>query len=101
MTPLASSNAASATSAANIAELATTVKRLLPELDAQEQRVAVTLYQLLAQGRPVNPKDAAMLLGMPLNQIEGMLSRWNPFVMPRRFPFGSPWHPRVSCTASR
>ncbi len=46
------------------------------ESGASTQRVAATVYRLLARGRPVSPRHAAALAAVPLPEVEAVLEDW-------------------------
>jgi hypothetical protein len=48
----------------------------LPPLDAEEQRIAISLYRQLATGRPVPPTATAGASGASLDRVEKALGRW-------------------------
>lgn len=47
-----------------------------PTLDEREQRLAITLYRLLATGRPVTVRAAATNLGQSDDDVERILQSW-------------------------
>ncbi|HET8536029.1 MAG TPA: alkylmercury lyase MerB [Solirubrobacteraceae bacterium] len=44
-----------------------------PALDAQQQRIAITLYRLLAEGQPVSVEQLAERAGTPIGDVERLL----------------------------
>lgn len=44
-----------------------------PTLDAQQQRIAIVLYRLLAAGRPVSVEQLAERAGAPIGEVERLL----------------------------
>ncbi len=57
-------------------ELVTYVTHLFPKLSPIEQQVSVTLYRLLAQGRPVARQTLAKQVGLPVAQVGTVLDAW-------------------------
>jgi len=57
-------------------ELVTTVNDLFPKLTADEQRISVALYRLLAQGRPVAREGLAARVALPLAWVDAVLREW-------------------------
>ena len=47
-----------------------------PPLDEHEQRLALGLYRLLAQGEPVEAGSLAEDVGLPLDEVKGALGDW-------------------------
>lgn len=48
----------------------------MPDLDPEEQTVAVSLYRLLAAGHPVGAPRLAERAGVPVAGVRAMLERW-------------------------
>ncbi len=48
----------------------------MPTLDVTEQRVAVELYRLLAEGEPVSPERLAQRVGVAADRVALMLEGW-------------------------
>jgi alkylmercury lyase len=59
-----------------VLELAEAMCCALPPLDAEEQRIAISLYRQLATGRPVPPTATAGASGASLDRVEKALGRW-------------------------
>jgi alkylmercury lyase len=57
-------------------DLVAAVSAAFPALDETEQRVAVTLYRTLAEGRPVTARSLADRSGLPEARVAGMLAAW-------------------------
>ena len=57
-------------------DLVAAVAAACPALDETEQRVAVTLYRTLAEGRPVTARSLADRSGLPEARVAGMLAAW-------------------------
>ena len=57
-------------------ELAGKIVDAKPKLGQEEQRVAVALYRLLAQGEPVSPTRLAGAVGLSETYIRDILARW-------------------------
>jgi alkylmercury lyase len=57
-------------------ELAGAIAAALPDLDPAGQRLAITLYLLLAAGRPVAAADLAAAAGLPEAAIAETLGSW-------------------------
>lgn len=47
-----------------------------PVMAASDQRLALTLYRLLAKGRAVSPEDLASALARPVENIQRTLGQW-------------------------
>jgi hypothetical protein len=60
----------------DLEELANAIARARPDLDPTGERVAMTTYRLLAQGRPVTTTDVAAAAGFPAAAVAGLLDRW-------------------------
>ena len=56
--------------------LADEIVGAMPRLDAVEQRLAIELYRLLAQGQPVEPERLSRHAAVPLEGVTGHLSSW-------------------------
>ena len=50
--------------------------RAMPDLDPEEQTVAVSLYRLLAGGHPVGAPSLAERAGVPVARVRPLLERW-------------------------
>lgn len=48
----------------------------LPEMNIQEQLLAVTLYRLLSQGKPVTIKQLALSANLDQGDVETILKKW-------------------------
>jgi alkylmercury lyase len=59
-----------------IHELAAELGRAMPDLDPEEQTVAVSLYRLLAAGRPVAATSLAERASVPVARVRPLLERW-------------------------
>ncbi len=57
-------------------ELAGQIVNAMPKLGHEEQRVAVALYRLLAQGEPVSPTSLARAVNLSETYIRDLLTRW-------------------------
>jgi hypothetical protein len=57
------------------ARLAQELAAARPQLDATQQPLALTLYRLLAQGRPVSPEQIAEQAGVDAGRVAGLLER--------------------------
>ncbi len=57
-------------------ELAGKIVDAMPKLGQEEQRVAVALYRLLAQGEPVSPTSLAKAVNLSETYIRDLLTRW-------------------------
>jgi len=57
-------------------ELAGAIAAALPDLDPAGQRLAITLYRLLAAGRPVAAADLAAAAGFPGPAVAETLGSW-------------------------
>jgi alkylmercury lyase len=60
----------------NLAELADAIAGAEPDLDPAEERIALAVYRLLAQGTPVAAADVAAMAGKPLSRVTALLDRW-------------------------
>jgi len=56
--------------------LAQKVAEAFPDLSAIEQRIAVGLYKLLAEGEPVSPDRVAQHLDLSINLVTEALNSW-------------------------
>jgi len=56
--------------------LAQKVADAFPDLSATDQRIAVGLYRLLAEGEPVSPDRLAQHLGLSANLVKEILDSW-------------------------
>jgi alkylmercury lyase len=59
-----------------VQDLAEAMSGALPQLDARDQRVAITLYRLLAHGRSVSPSELATASSAPEQHVESLLESW-------------------------
>lgn len=57
-------------------ELADAVSRATPDFDTAQERVALSVYRLLAEGRPVPASDAAQAADVPVEFVEDLFARW-------------------------
>lgn len=57
-------------------ELADAIGAAVPDLDADEQRIAVEAYRLLAGGEPVSVADLARAIDVPSARIEDAFASW-------------------------
>ena len=60
----------------HVEELARKVVGAMPALDATEQRVAVQLYRLVAEGQPVSPVRLAERVGLPARRVAKIVDKW-------------------------
>jgi alkylmercury lyase len=60
----------------DVEALSRALVREMPALDEEEQRVALTLYRLLAEGRPVPLARLASAVGLAERRAKAALSRW-------------------------
>lgn len=60
----------------DVQSLADAIDRARPEMSETDRRVAITLYRLLGQGRPVAPADAAGATGLAESEIEARFGKW-------------------------
>lgn len=65
-----------ATTTPTLDELVAAVTAASPPLDRPEQRAAVALYRVLAEGHPVSAAALADRSGTPEEKVAGMLARW-------------------------
>jgi alkylmercury lyase len=56
--------------------LADKIADAMPRFGPVEQRIAVGLYRLLAEGKPVSPERLARTLGLSESKVRVTLSRW-------------------------
>ncbi len=61
---------------ANREALARMFIEAFPALDAGSQRLAMTLYRLLAEGGAVSPTSLANALDRPVDDVQGTLGQW-------------------------
>ena len=61
---------------ANLDELAVAIRAARPRFDAEEQRVALALYRLLAAEAPVSAAELAARTGMPVARVDELLGAW-------------------------
>ena len=59
-----------------LSALAGELVEALPVLEETEQRVALALYRLLAEGEPVLPLRTAELVGLPAERVSVLLDAW-------------------------
>jgi alkylmercury lyase len=59
-----------------VTELAEAVAGAMPVMDESEQHVALALYRLLAEGRPVGTAQVAEATGLAEEQVSASLDRW-------------------------
>lgn len=59
-----------------VAKLAEAISQAMPTLDETEQRIAVTLYRALAEGRPVGHQEIARSSGLNAAQVKETLGGW-------------------------
>src|SRR5258707_5276167 len=57
-------------------QLADSIAGALPDLDPDGERLAITLYRLLAAGRPVSVAELAAATGLPEQAVAATLGRW-------------------------
>lgn len=60
----------------NIPELAAEFTVAHPRLDAPEQRLALALFRLLGEGKPVGLEDLAERSGLPAEEVAARLEAW-------------------------
>lgn len=60
----------------NVQGLANTIVRAMPEMDATEQRVALSLYRELAKGTPVSLEHLGGRVGLPPERVGTLLDQW-------------------------
>ena len=61
---------------APIHDLARDLIAATPEFDPREQRVALSLYRLLAEGQRISPERLAQRAGLAAQEVEELLERW-------------------------
>jgi alkylmercury lyase len=64
------------TATPTVAQLATELVRASPKLDPTQQRVALMLYRLLADGRPVPAQRLADQASLALSEVRSLLAEW-------------------------
>ena len=57
-------------------DLARDVAVAMGTLDVEQQRAAVSLYRLLAEGQPVAPDLIAERAALPLERVQELLDGW-------------------------
>jgi alkylmercury lyase len=60
----------------NVNNLASKIVGAVPKLGPSERRIAIGLYRLLAEGRPVSPERIADTLNLSAGAVRETLSRW-------------------------
>lgn len=60
----------------SLEELAEALSGAAPDFDAAQERVALSVYRLLAQGHPVPAAEVAQAADVPLELVEDLLDRW-------------------------
>ena len=60
----------------SVQELADALAGAMPDLDPAWERLAITLYRLLAKGSPVGAAELAEATGLPEPDIAGLLGEW-------------------------
>lgn len=60
----------------NLARLADAFAGAEPDLDPTDERIALAVYRLLADGTPVAPVEVAAVAGAPLPQVSAVLEQW-------------------------
>ena len=60
----------------SLEDLADAISRAAPDFDAAQERVALTVYQLLAGGRPVPASGVAQAADVPVELVKDLLDRW-------------------------
>lgn len=63
-------------SADRLAALAGELLQALPPLEEKEQRVALALFRLLAEGEPVPLERIAESVGLPVERVDALLASW-------------------------
>ena len=76
MATIETENARTETGLLDIPELAADFTAAHPALDAGEQRLVLTLFRLLGEGKPVPPKELAERSGLPAAAISSRLEEW-------------------------
>lgn len=59
-----------------VGELATAISGAMPKLNATKQRIAITTYRLLSEGKPVATEAIAGEVGVPTAEVEAALDVW-------------------------
>lgn len=59
-----------------IQEIAQSMSGAFPQLDREDQKVAISLYRLLAGGRPVSPAEVATACGATGARVANLLDTW-------------------------
>ena len=62
--------------APDLGHLAAELRDALPPLDVKGQRVAASLYRLLADGRPVSDLEVARRAAVPVAEVGRVLAEW-------------------------
>lgn len=57
-------------------DLARELAAAMPALDTEQQRAAISLYRLLAEGEPVAPERIAERAGLAPEQVQALLDTW-------------------------
>lgn len=60
----------------SIEQLADAISAAMPALDATDQRIAISTYHLLAEGKPVATTAIANAVGIPVARVEDALNSW-------------------------
>jgi alkylmercury lyase len=60
----------------NLGELAASIVKCFPSLNLLEQRLSLDLYQLLAEGQPVQRTELAQRLGVSVEAVNRVLDSW-------------------------
>jgi alkylmercury lyase len=60
----------------NLDQIISTLNSWMPQLDEKEQRVAVNVYQLLAQSAPVSVGELAKAVELARDDVRTILDRW-------------------------
>ena len=60
----------------SIEEMAAAISSAMPQLDATEQRIAISTYRLLAEGQPVTADAVAEATNNPVGRVEEALNSW-------------------------
>ncbi len=61
---------------ATIEEMADAIRSAMPQLDATEQRIAISTYRLLAAGYPVSSEAIARATDTAVGRVENALGSW-------------------------
>jgi alkylmercury lyase len=59
-----------------LTELADKLLQAIPELDERQQRLALSVYRLLAEGKPVSDQQLAKQTNIPRERVSAILSEW-------------------------